>query len=347
MGGAVSVIIPTWNGRELLEGCLLALDRQTRRPDEIIVVDNGSVDGTVPWLVTAWPDVRVVALAQNTGFAPAVNRGIAEATGSLLVLLNNDATADPRWLQSLADAAGSTDEAVGFFASKIVSAVDGRVESVGDVVDRAGRGRQRGYGQADDGRFDAVVEVFSACGAAAMYRQSMLARIGGFDDTFFAYYEDLDLGFRALLAGYRGLLVPTAVVYHTGGVTSARLPGLKSYLSTRNAWWLLVKNLPTPLLVPVLGRFCVVSTARLLSDAGHGRLGSALRGHRDGMAGLRRILRARRQARSLRRTGAREVWRAMPSAMLASEARLRLATRLGAAGPHSNRRTPVSGGVDR
>lgn len=303
MSLTVAVVIPTWNGLALLGPCLDALANQTRPADQVVVVDNGSVDGTTGFLVGLAPAVRTVGLATNRGFAGGVNAGIAATAADVVVLLNNDAVAEPGWLAALLAVLEAAPADVGFVSSKLL-APDGRtVESVGDFLDSSGAPGQIGNGEPDDGRFDDVQDVFSGCGAATAYRRTMLNEVGVFDERFFAYYEDVDLCFRARLRGWRGELAPGARVVHTGSVTSDRVPGMKIRLCARNGWWLVLKNVPAPLLPGVLLRLGAGAAFRMGRAVGRGGAGEArhhVAGHLQALAGLPGILSERRAVQRAR-----------------------------------------------
>jgi hypothetical protein len=297
---AVCIVIPTWNGATMLRRCLQALDEQTWRPQQVIVVDNGSIDGTAEMVATTWPDVEVLALPANEGFAGGCNRGVAAAGAGLdVVLLNNDATPHPPWLEVLARANDEAAAAVGVLSAKIVSA-SGTIDSAGDFLTSWGMPFQRGHGEPDDGRYDVPGPIFSACGGASLYRRRMLDDVGVLDETFFAYYEDVDLCFRARLAGWDVVYVPEAVVSHVGGGTSSRVTGFRRYHATRNLWFLLLKNTPTPMLPLMLTRTAAVQCAWLLGAVRHGELGTALRAHQDAARQLGAVLSARRSVQRRR-----------------------------------------------
>ncbi len=217
----VSVIIPNWNGAAHLPTCLESLRRQTWRDFEVIVVDNGSEDGSLELLAREYPEVRVLALGENRGFAGACNAGIRAAQGELIVLLNNDTEADPRWLEEVVAAFGRHPEA-GIVASKMLL-FDRRdtFHTAGDYYRVDGRPGNRGVWQTDRGQYDREEYVFSACGGSAAYRRSMLDDVGLLDEEFFYSCEDVDLAWRAQPAGWRCVYAPRAVVYHklsaTGG----------------------------------------------------------------------------------------------------------------------------------
>lgn len=238
---AVSVVVPSWNGEQLLGRCLESLRRQTAAAAEVIVVDNGSTDGSPAMIARSFPEVRLIRLGRNRGFAAAVNAGIRASQTELVALLNNDAEAEPGWLAALVDALRG--ERVGMVASKILDAADpGRIEGIGLEVDPEGNPRQIGRGEPDGPVFSSPREVFGPIGAAALYRRTLLDEVGLFDEDFFAYLEDVDLAWRARRAGWRCMYAPAAVVLHRRGSTARRIPRRIRYLDWRNHPWLLAKN---------------------------------------------------------------------------------------------------------
>jgi GT2 family glycosyltransferase len=242
----VSLIVPTYNGAHLLPVCLDAIAAQTRRPDETVVVDDASTDGSAALLAARYPWVRVVRLATNRGFAGAVNAGIRATAGDVVVLLNNDTEAEPGWLGALLGPL-EADPEVGFSASKLLL-FDRRdhLHSAGDGYTAGGVPVNRGAWTRDDGRFDACVEVFGACAGAAAYRRRLLDDLGGFDEWLHAYLEDVDLSWRAQLSGWRCRFVPAARVYHH---VSASGGGVRpSYYCGRNFLLVLASDVPASLL---------------------------------------------------------------------------------------------------
>jgi len=238
----VSVVIPNWNGAHFLPGCLDSLRRQDYAPLEILVADNASSDGSRDLLNERYPDVTLLALPENRGFTGACNAGMAAARGEIIVLLNNDTEVDPGWVSAIVDTFARHPEA-GLVASKMLL-FDRRdhFHTAGDLFRVDGRLFNRGVWERDEGQYDQEEYVFSACGGSAAYRRAMLDEIGLLDDDFFFSCEDMDLAWRAQLAGYRCVYQPAAVVYHrlaaTGGGVTA------SYHDGRNMIWLLVKNYP-------------------------------------------------------------------------------------------------------
>lgn len=241
----LSIIIPNWNGMRYLAACLTALSVQDYTPLEIIVVDNASVDGSVEYLRAEHPEVRLLQLSQNRGFTGACNAGLQAARGAYLALLNNDTEVAPNWARVAVTALQARPE-VGSVASKLLLYEQRDViHTAGDYFTRDGCAGNRGVWERDAGQYERQEYVFSACGGAAVYRRTMLEDIGLLDDDFFFSGEDVDLGWRAQLRGWRCLYVPGAVVYHHlsasgGGVTA-------SFYDGRNSIAILVKNLPAAL----------------------------------------------------------------------------------------------------
>jgi GT2 family glycosyltransferase len=237
-------VIPNWNGRHWLATCLGALSAQTIRDFKVILIDNGSTDGSVEYVKESFPVTQVIANRTNVGFAAAVNQGILASQSRYVVLLNNDTEAAPDWLETLVEAAES-DGRVGMCASKMLFADRPNViNSTGICVDRAGIAWDRRGGEIDDMRESEPVDVFGPSAGAGLYRRAMLEEIGLFDEDFFAYLEDVDLAWRARRAGWRCLHVPAACVLHHHSATGIEGSPFKSFHLGRNKIWLLVKNYP-------------------------------------------------------------------------------------------------------
>lgn len=219
----VTVIIVNWNGRELLRTCLTALRKQTFRESEIVLVDNGSHDGSCELVRTKFREVRLIRLERNMGFAEANNIGIRASDSRYIATLNNDTEASEQWLERLVQEA-EKQERIGSCASKMVRYHDSRIiDSAGIEVLASGEVKDRGHGVRDCGEFDRIEEVFGACAGAALYRRDMLAEIGLFPTRYFASYEDVALAWRAAYAGWRCMYVPGAVVRHVRFISQNRL----------------------------------------------------------------------------------------------------------------------------
>jgi GT2 family glycosyltransferase len=247
MSPTVSIIIPHLNGKHHLDVCLNALRRQTYQDFEVILVDNGSNDGSQIFVQTHFPEVRLLELAQNQGFTGACNAGAERAIGDIVILLNNDTEADSGWLEAVVDAFKRHPD-VGIVASKILL-FDQRDQfhAAGDYYRLNGIPGNRGVWQKDSGQYETETTTFGACAAASAYRRLLLDEIGFLDDDFFFSCEDVDISWRAQLAGWQVLYVPTAVVYHklkaSGGSGE-----IGSYHDGRNFLYLIWKNYPTSLL---------------------------------------------------------------------------------------------------
>lgn len=239
----VTAVVPSWNGRELLDMVLPDLLAQTE-PTRVLVVDNGSEDGSVAWIRERYPVVDVLALERNAGFAAAVNAGMEAAETEFVALFNNDMEVEPDCVAELVAALDADPRAGSATAKMRMLREPGILDGAGDSLTWFGGSWRIGHGEPDDGRFDTPRPVLSACGGAALYRRETLADVGLFDPTFFAYLEDVDWGVRAQLGGWSCVYVPTAVIRHLGGATSRRVSDLETYLIHRNNVALIVKNLP-------------------------------------------------------------------------------------------------------
>jgi len=298
----VSVVIPNWNGAEHLPDCLEGLRRQTWRDFEVIVVDNASSDDSLALLAREYGEVQVLALAENRGFAGACNAGIAVARGQYIALLNNDTEADPHWLAEVV-AAFERHPRAGMVASKMLL-FDRRdtFHTAGDFYRLDGMPGNRGYLERDVGQYDVEEPVFSACGGSAVYRRAMLDEIGLLDEDFFYSCEDVDLGWRAQLAGWQCIYAPRAVVYHklsaTGGGVTA------SFYTGRNFIYLLVKDMPGEVWRDYWLQI-LLAQGRVAWEALRAWRGAAARARLRGMAagiwGIPRMLRKRRVVQGRRK----------------------------------------------
>ena len=245
MNPKVSIIIVNWNGLAHLPDCLDSLAAQTYRDFEVILVDNGSNDASVEFVRKQYPWVKLVPLPRNTGFATGNNRGLEQTSGDYIVTLNNDTKVEPGWLEYLVKTADAYPQ-VGMVASRICSFSDPDIiDSVGMGIcaDGMSRGRYRNRRWSTLRLQDVEESLFpSAC--AALYKRKMLEETGFFDDDFFAFAEDSDLGLRGRLAGWEAVAATLAVVYHKYSQTTGRLSPFKVYLVERNHYWVVWKNFP-------------------------------------------------------------------------------------------------------
>ncbi len=297
----ISVIVPNWNGWRFLPGCLDSLLAQTQYPLEIMVVDNGSSDGSVEGVRRAYPGVRLLELARNTGFGAAVNAAIGTAKGEAIALFNNDAEAEPSWLAELYKAMLDHPEAASFASKMLLYDTRNVINSAGDYYCKNGEPGNRGVWQVDSG-FDRVEPVFGACAGAALYRRELFDAVGLFDADLFAYCEDVDLSFRAQLAGFQCIFVPSARVYHRLSATGGG--PLASYLCGRNFITVLLKNMPARLLVRHFPAVLAAQAGHAVNSLRHIREGAArarLRGQIAGLALAPKVLSKRRAVLKLKR----------------------------------------------
>lgn len=245
----VGVVIPNWNGKHWLQPCLDSLSQQYFKDFSIIVVDNNSSDGSVEFLSKRWPDIDIIKNQSNLGFSAAVNAGILRSGSDYIFLLNNDTQVHPGCLKEIVETLDQKTE-IGFCATKMLLISDHSIiDAVGDSYERNGRARNIGQGEDDIGQYSEEKLVFGACAGAAVYRRSLFDEVGLFDEDYFAYYEDIDFSFRAQLAGYKCLFLPSAVVYHARGATKGHRSAFVGYHGSKNLLNTLVKNMPTALLI--------------------------------------------------------------------------------------------------
>ncbi len=245
----VSIIVLNWNGKQYLELCLSSLYKQVYRNIEIILVDNGSSDGSVEFVESSFPGVIILRHEVNLGFAEGVNSGIRISKGKFIATINNDAEADKNWIASLMKVIDS-DTSAGCCASKMLRFNERDIiDSAGIIVCENGNAYDRGRMETDKGQYDAQEEIFGACAGAALYRREMFEEIGLFEKDYFAYFEDVDLSYRMHLHGWKCIFVPDAVVYHIQSATSKRSSPFKLFYIERNKLWNMWKYYPLSMLI--------------------------------------------------------------------------------------------------
>ena len=305
----ISVVIVAFESAATLSRCLAALRAQTFGDFEVLLVDNGSSDGAPQATAKADPSIRLIEAGGNIGFAAGNNLAASQARGQWLALLNPDAYADPDWLEQLIAATQRWPHIRSFACLQKAADRPGKVDGAGDVLTLAGIPYRGAYGH------DLIAlpegEVFSACGAAHLIARDLFLQVGGFDERFFCYCEDVDLGYRLRLIGEATLFVPQAVVSHVGSAVLGARSDFALFHGARNRLWLLVKNTPWPL-VPVVALLHVPVLALLLvMHAMRGEARPVLRGLLAGFAGLGPMLTTRRPIQAARTASAGTILRAM------------------------------------
>ena len=243
----VTVVIPNWNGMKYLELCLDSLRNQDTDDFEVIVVDNASTDGSVSYIRERYPEVRLIVNSENLGFSGGVNTGIEACSSEFVLLLNNDVECDARFVSALTRAI-EKDARIFSVNPKMVNYRDRNLlDDCGDLYTVIGWQAQRGAAQSvNDPAYSKPAKVFSCCAGASIYRRKVFEEIGLFDTMHFAYLEDIDVGYRAMLYGYHNLYEPSAVVYHVGSGSSGavKYSDFKVRISARNAVYVAYKNMP-------------------------------------------------------------------------------------------------------
>jgi GT2 family glycosyltransferase len=310
----VTIVIVNFNAGQTLPRCLACLAEQTILPERIVVIDNASDDGSPGKAREVIAESPVLAgrttideAGSNLGFAAASNRGIAAAETEFIALVNPDAFADPGWLEALLASAAAHPECAAFGSRQMLAGRPGILDGVGDHWHVSGLSWREGHGQPLQPEDLEPRDIFSPCAAAALYRRQAVLDVGGFDEDYFCFGEDVDLGYRLRLAGRPARSVPAAVVEHVGGGST---PGeTATYFGHRNTLWTLVKNTPGPLLVPAL--LAHLSQSILMGSvlAARGRGRAFARAKRDALRGLPGAWRKRRLVQATRKVSTWHIWR--------------------------------------
>jgi GT2 family glycosyltransferase len=292
----LAVGIATFNGRHLLERTLPSFLNQTLRPDRLIIVDDGSIDGTAEWLKQGWPEVELIRHSQNQGITASLNTCLSAGLDVEFVgLFNNDVELAPTCLAELCSALRN-DPSAAASGPKMLNYYDRAVlDGAGDIYCWLGTAHRRGQGDADRGQYDRPEQIFGVCGGAAVYRASALHELGLFDEDLYAYYEDVDWALRANLAGYHCIYQPQAVVYHMGGATGGYgLNRSSAYYCWRNTIWLALKNWRRSDLLRHGWLLVIGQVGNLVVAVKTHMVGVLLRAWRDALTGAPLMLRKRR-----------------------------------------------------
>lgn len=313
----VVVLIVAWNPGAHLAYCIEALRVQTLRPHRIIVMNNASTDGAMESLSPQLSAlINIVPLGTNIGFAAANNRGL-ERVGDCewVAFLNPDAFPEPDWLEQLYRTAQENPQYQMFSSRQVMAHRVDRIDGAGDEYHVCGLHWRRGYGELFE-KFTVGGEVFSACAAAALVRVDVARDVGGFDESFFCYAEDVDLGFRLRLKGYRCFYVPAAVVLHVGSAVTGKSSDFSTYHAHRNLVWVYLKNMPSSLLLIYLPQHLLLNFIEIFwfTLRGQGRV--ILKAKWDALRGLSRVLKQRKEVQKSRRVSVRELRRVMVKGVL-------------------------------
>jgi hypothetical protein len=302
------VVIPNWNGSAHLKECLDSLSEQAIK-HKVLVVDNGSTDNSLE-LLKKYPEVGVIRNNTNKGFSGGINPGFKfaiEENYTYAATLNNDAKADTEWLNSLVKCLEKNDS-VGIAASKILDSEGKFLDSTGEFYTLWGLPFPRGRGESNLDKYDKQTDIFAASGGASLYRVSMLEEIGLFDEDFFAYYEDVDLSFRAQLAGWKVRFVPDAVVYHQIGGTSGKMKGFTTYQTMKNLPLLLQKNVPRKYMYRIGWRFTLTHVLFYLRAISRGQFWIATKGDFKGTLLLFSGAKKRRVIQKAKKVSDEYIW---------------------------------------
>lgn len=298
----VYVVVLNWNGKDLIKPCLDSLQSQTY-PAEIVVVDNGSSDGSVEYIESKFPDVQLIKKSANHGFAGGVNIGIKHALkngAEAVALFNNDAVAEPVWLEHLVRAMNE-EKTAAIVTGRLMQMDKIHLDSTGDFYTTWGMPFPRGRNQKAAGNFEHQEFIFAASGGASLYRAKALHEIGLFDENFFAYFEDVDISFRAQLAGWTVIYIPDAVAYHHISATSSRMGSFSRYHSIKNFYILYAKNMPAGLFWKYLPLFLLHGLRLAVSSLVRGGFIAYLRGCARAVLLLPDTLKARKLIQGRRR----------------------------------------------
>jgi len=296
----ISIIIVNYNSGGRLQKCLTALAAQTFRNFEIIIVDNDSADGSLDVSPPDGVDTRILKLEDNVGFAAANNRGVEQARGAWVAFLNPDAYAAPNWLEAFVAGRARYPDVDAFGSLQLIASNPARIDGAGDAYFAAGISYRSHFNHAVHAA-PPEGECFAPCAAAAFYRKNIFEQLGGFEETFFCYAEDVDLAFRLRLKGGRVIQLRDAVVHHEGSGITSQVSGFAVYHGHRNRLWTYFRNMPISLLVITLPVQVAMSLLLVPVFFFKGCGGAYVRGVKDGVIALPRVLKDRADIQAARK----------------------------------------------
>lgn len=245
----VSVIIPNWNGKDLLLDCLKSLMNQSFNNFEIIVVDNGSTDRSPEFIKNNFPKVKVVVLQENFGFAKAINEGVKKSSAEYVIFLNNDTVVDKNLIKNLILCARKHPDVISVNSKLLNFYNKNKIDGVGILVNEVGQARSIGWQETDKGQYDKEQYIFGATGGASLFKRKEFIKLGGFDENYFMYSEEVDFAFRAQFKGYKSIFCPKAIVFHKHKATSKKFPAKVEYWQFRNMTQTIIKDFPISILL--------------------------------------------------------------------------------------------------
>lgn len=314
----VTVVIVNWNSGALLTHCLEGLAEQSCQPKRVLVIDNGSSDGSLDQIGQA-NHVSVRYAGRNLGFAQANNRAVAECDTEWVALLNPDAFPEPSWLEGLVKVAQQHPDSASFGSRQMVHGSRLVVDGTGDVYHLSGLAWRSGYGRRVSSADRISKEIFSPCAGAALYRRSAFLEIGGFDEDYFCYAEDVDLGFRLRLAGFKSMYVADSVVQHVGSASSGgRHSDFSVYHGHRNLVWTFIKNMPGVLFWLLLPVHILLNMVTLVYFTLRGQGRVIMRAKWDAVKGVPAAWRKRRAIQKFRKASIRDIWRVLDKRLIPS-----------------------------
>ncbi len=321
MNNNISIIIVNWNAEKYIQRCIDSLLNQTLMPYEIIVIDNMSSDKSVS-MIRSFNGVKLYELTNNIGFAGGNNYGVGKSSqeADWIALVNPDAFPESDWLENIVKAINQNPE-YGSFGSILVSAQDNNyIDGLGDIYYITGRVKRRGYRELMSNYQIESGDIFSPCAAAAIYRRDYFIQLGGFDEDYFCYVEDVDLGFRFQLMGYKSYLVSNARVKHVGsGTTGGQKSDFSVYHGHRNLIWTYIKNMPGILFWVCLPLHIIFNIFSIFVYSFRGQTRVVVRSKLDALAGLPKMLRKRRAIQGESRVSVSEVWRILDKSLWPGE----------------------------
>ncbi len=307
----VTVIIVNWNGGTFLGQCVRHLQAQTWQPDRVLLVDNASTDDSLAQLPD-WPLLTVLRMNRNLGFAAGNNCALAQCDTEYVALLNPDAFAAPDWLEQLLQAAQAHPSTAAFGSRQLSNEDPIQLDGIGDCYHLSGMAWRQGHGHTQQAQHLVEQDIFAACAAAALYRRAPIMALGGFDESYFCYMEDVDLGFRMRIAGHTARYVPSAVVRHVGSATSGgRHNDFSVFHGHRNMVWTFVKNMPSPLFWLMLPLHLAANFAAMVGFTLRGQGKTILRAKLGALQGLGHAWRQRHIIQRGRIATVRSIWAAL------------------------------------